>query len=157
MTKQSKKILIKHGKQVGDRWLFLLPSPFRMRYLPSLPLTANDIADNLDISYQSALRICKNEKPLKAHEMTLLQVIHFGMIPDKAFIKSKIFVHNGKLKCHHLPNYELSTGELLGFVALRMKVLSLTDALAIANEKIKELQGEPKPTNIIKFSDYTKK
>jgi hypothetical protein len=164
MPKQSKKIDNKYGKLVGNQWLYLLPSPFRMQYAPSLPLSADDIAANLNMSYPTALRICQNKRPLKPFELIYLQIVHFGMIPDKAFIKSKFFVYDGKLRCHNVSNYELSTGELYQYTQLRVQVLRLNDVVADtkerllhAEERIKELEEPPKPTNIIRFSDYIKK
>ena len=157
MQKQSKQIYPKHGKLIGERWFYCLPNPFRVQHCLSLPLDANDLANNLNISYRSALRICQNERPLKDSELIYLQVIHFGLIPDKAFIKAKFFVSQGSLRCHRVSNYELSTGELMEYSLLRMQVLTLRDELKTAKETIKTLQGEPKPTNIIQFSDFFKR
>ena len=59
MQKQSKQIYPKHGKLIGERWFYCLPNPFRVQLCLSLPLDANDLANNLNISYRSALRICQ--------------------------------------------------------------------------------------------------
>ena len=57
------------------QWLYKLPDPYRR--LAYLPLDASTIADNLGISYRSALRVCCGQRALKSGELLALQVLHF--------------------------------------------------------------------------------
>lgn len=135
-------------------WLYKLPDPYRQ--INYLPLDAVTLAENLEISYQSALRICKGSRKLKKCELLLLQTIHFGLIHDADFVRKGFYVREGKLITTKMVNYELTTGELFNYAVLRSQVLILQDELKAAHEKIRELTSEPEPTNIIRFSDYKK-
>lgn len=133
-------------------WLYKLPDPYRQ--IAYLPLDAVTLADNLEISYQSALRICKGSRKLKKCELLLLQTIHFGLIHDADFVRKGFYVRDGKLITTKMANYELTTGELFNYAILRNQVLILQDELKAAKDKIRELTCDPEPTNIINFADF---
>lgn len=138
--------------ELNGLWCYKLRDPFgRYAYLP---LDANDISQALELSYRTALRICQGKRKLKKSELLLLQVIKFGLIPDKAFMKGGFFVRDGKLITTKIDGYELSTGELFEYSLLKSRILILQSDLALAHAKIKELTSEPEPTNIINFADF---
>ena len=97
-------------------YFYKLKSPFN--HIPYYPLDSLSMANMLDMSHKTAIRICQNLRPLKSHELTYLQVMIFGLIPDKQFVKQKMFFYDGKLRCHSLKNFELAPSEASSFVLM---------------------------------------
>ncbi len=132
--------------------LYKLADPYRQ--IAYLPIDAATMADNLGISYRSALRVCTGQRKLKTGELLALQVIHFGLIPDKSFLKSGFYFRDGKLQTTKLANYELTTGQLFEYSLLKSQVIILQSELALANEKLKALSEPEKPSNVVNFADF---
>ena len=136
------------------QWLYKLPDPYRrMAYLP---IDASTMADNLGISYRSALRVCCGQRVLKSGELLALQVIHFGLIHDPDFVRAGFYVNDGKLKTTRLDNYELSSGALFEYALLKQQVLYLESELSKAQAKIDELTAPVMPSNVVLFSDFVR-
>lgn len=155
-----KRVLIQNNPSFFSmgHYFYKLINPFRTT--PYLPLGADAISKGLDLSYSTALRVCKGEKQLKKSEVLLLQIIHFGLIPDKDFIRYKLSFRDGCLHSHDAPNMNLSAGKMAHLYLFETQYLRLEEELREAKALIKELEkalDPPEPTNIIQFSDYSKK
>ena len=144
-------------------YFYKLKSPFN--HIPYYPLDSLKMASMLDMSHKTAIRICQNLRPLKPHELTYLQVIIFGLIPDGDFIKHRMFFYNGALCSHSLKNFELTPAEASSFVIMHNYYISALESSIQAKDRIKELEilidsyknpTPPEPTNIIHFSDFYK-
>lgn len=133
--------------------LFKLPDPYRN--LAHLPIDAQTLSEQLDISRKTAQRICTGQRRLKKSELRLLQVINFGLIPDRHFLRYRLSFRNGFLICHD-SGLELAAGELAALYLWKQKHLSLIDELKRARARIAELEEllNPKPTNIVHFADF---
>jgi hypothetical protein len=139
-------------------YFYKLKSPFN--HTPYHPLDSLTMAKMLDMSHKTAIRICQNLRPLKPHELTYLQIMIFGLIPDKAFIREKMFFYNGALRCHRLKNFELTPSEASSFADMRIYYISALESSIQAKDRIKELEaiieGKKPNAKIIQFSDYVR-
>lgn len=155
-----KRVTIKNNLSFfsSGHYFYKLMNPFCT--IPYIPLSADVLSQNLDLSYSTALRVCKGEKHLKQSEVLLLQIIHFGLIPDKDFIRYKLSFRDGCLHSHDAPNMNLSAGKMAHLYLFETQYVRLQEELREAKALIKKLEKAlepPEPTNIIKFSDYMKK
>lgn len=137
-------------------YFYKLVSPFNNT--PYYPLDSLTMAKLLDMSHKTAIRICQNLRPLKPHELTYLQIMIFGLIPDKDFIKQKMFFYNGALRSHNLKKLELSAAQVSEFSIMRTYYISALESSIQAKDRIKELEaiieGRKPNAKIIQFSDY---
>lgn len=119
---------------------------------------AETLANHLELSKRTALRICQDLRPIKKHELIYLQVMIFGLIPDPLFMRHKWFFKNGVLLSHN-HKLEIDISDTTAFALLRQNDYLLIAELREAKERIRELElklGLIK-TNIIQFSDYFNK
>lgn len=132
-------------------WFYKLPDPFRN--LHYLPIDAVTLAEQLEISYKTALKICKGERALKKSDLTWLQILNFGLIPDKQFQRFRLAFSDGQLICHSTST-AINAGELASLQALKLQMLRLEDELNRTKARIAELEEPEQPTNVIRFADY---
>lgn len=140
-----------------NKTLFMLPNPYRLQHFPSYPLDAGDLVRDLNVSTRTANRICEGTRPLKPSELVYLQILHFGFIPDKGFIRGKWFFRDGFLLSHS-HNLQIDMNDANAYAILRNNYYLLHGELIQAKERITELElklGLIK-TNIIQFSDYVR-
>ncbi|MDO8414639.1 MAG: hypothetical protein Q7S87_00355 [Agitococcus sp.] len=143
------RTIMANGVQLRGVWCYKLPDPFHKTTY--FPLSNQELAEMLDISPKTAVRICQDERPLKIHELVYLQMKIFGYIPDKDFGRYKVFFRDGHLYCHNVPNFEMSAGELGNLYIWKTHFLQTKDALEAAKARVKELEAPPKPSNLIDF------
>ena len=147
---------MKNGFILRDGWYFKLANPFG--YTRYYPMHAETLANHLELSKRTALRICQDLRPIKKHELIYLQVMIFGLIPDPLFVRHKWFFKNGVLLSHN-HKLEIDISDTTAFALLRQNDYLLIAELREAKERIRELElklGLIK-TNIIQFSDYFNK
>lgn len=143
------------GIIVRGRWLYKLPDPFGMS--PWYPLDTATLADLLKVSERTAQRMCQGLSPIRHGELVYLQVMVFGLIPDPAFVRLKMFVRGGVLYSHQLPGVEMTPGAVAEWQIQRQAYHGLLDDLAAARARIVDLERqlqppEPvKPSNVIRF------
>lgn len=133
--------------------LFLLPNPFRLQHLPSLPLDAHDLARDLNLSLRTAQRICEGKRLLKDSELVYLQVLHFGLIPDAIFLRHGWHFKNGMLLSHK-HDLDIDVSDASAYCLLRNNHYLLLGELERAKQRIKELEQllhPPKPCKILFF------
>ena len=149
-----------NGFFLRNQWFFKLPDPFKLT--PYYPLAADTLAEHLDISHKTALRICQDQRSIKRHELIYLQIMIFGMIPDKTFMRFKWFFRDGML-LSHTNDLQIDMADTSVYALLRhnhhLQLGELRGQLKEARLKIQELEKalhpDPvEPTNIIKFSDF---
>lgn len=136
---------------------YKLVDPFRNIHY--LPMSADKLSEQLDLSMRTAIRICTGEKQLKKSEVRYLQVLNFGLIPDSAFLRSKLYFYRGHIYCHDVKNFEMAAGQLGALYLWQTQYLRMEDQLKDAKARIVELElllypPKPEPTNIIQFSDF---
>ncbi len=149
-----KKTHIKNVFESRGQWLYKLQCPFNT--LPYVPIDSTTMAEILQISQRTALRICKGERDLSHAELHLLQFKVFGCIDDQQFKRAKFYIKSGVLYCHQVPSYELGAGEILEFSLLVGYYKNAVLELAETKKRLADFENPtpPKPTNIIKFSDF---
>ena len=145
----SKRHIMANGLQLRGVWCYKLPDPFHQ--MPYFPLSNQELAEMLDISPKTAVRIFQDVRPLKTHELVYLQMKIFGYIPDPQFDRYKVFFRDGHLYCHNVPNFKMSAGELGNLYIWKTHYLQTIDMLEAAKARVKELETPPKPTNLIDF------
>ncbi|MBH1971741.1 hypothetical protein FK216_09780 [Moraxellaceae bacterium AER2_44_116] len=154
----STRSIMANGFQTCGVWCYKLPDPFgKIAYLP---LSASELAEMLEISPKTALRICHDQRQLKAHELIYLQMKMFGYIPDPQFYRYRVYFCDGKLLCHDIPNFEMSSGELAHLYVWKTHYLQTKDILAAAKIRVQELEElitPPKPSNLIDFKQAAAK
>lgn len=116
MKKHSRALRQDYAAQVNGFWIFRLPDPYRQ--MPWLPIDATTLSNSLGISYRSALRVCKGEKSLPPQQLTYLQILHFGYIPDPEFLRGRWFIRSGQLISHRLSGHAFDAGELMELAVL---------------------------------------
>lgn len=136
-------------------WSLQLPDPFRrMRWFP---LDAVTLADLLDVSRRTAVRICQRKTPLRRCEVIYLQSVVFGLIPDAAFHRARMFVRGGMLYSADYPGLEFSPGALAAWQWERQHYADVRHDLAAARQRITELENllnppaPAAPSNVIRF------
>lgn len=147
---------MKNGFILRDGWYFKLANPFG--YSRYYPMHAETLANHLELSKRTALRICQDLRPIKKHELIYLQVMIFGLIPDPLFVRHKWFFKNGVLLSHN-HRLEIDISDTSAFALLRQNDYLLIAELREAKERIRELElklGLVK-TNVVQFSDYVRK
>ncbi len=138
------------GIEIRGTWCYKLEDPYRQ--LPYYPIDAHGLAEHLEISYRTALRICHGERKLSRAHVVYLQVVIFGYIPDKDLHRGRWYFRDGCLRTHRAPNYELSGGEMLEMFLLRLEHLRTAAALDEARALIRELTAPPPPpANVLAF------
>lgn len=137
------------------RWLYKLPCPFGLT--PYYPLDTGTLAALLQVSERTAQRMCQGLSPIRHGELVYLQVMVFGLIPDPAFVRLKMFVRGGVLYSHQLPGVEMTPGAVAEWQIQRQAYHGLLDDLAAARARIAELERqlnppEPvAPSNVVPF------
>ena len=142
------------GFQVRGRWVFKLPDPFGM--MPFYPLDPGTLAALLSVSERTAQRICMGSSRLRHGELVYLQVMVFGLIPDQAFLRLKLFTRGGVLYSHLLPDLEISAGSLAELSIQQQQFSGLLGDLAAARARIADLERQLNPppvapSNVIRF------
>lgn len=142
------------GFQVRGCWVFKLPDPFGM--MPFYPLDTGTMAALLSISERTAQRICQGASKLRHGELVYLQVMVFGLIPDQAFFRLKVFTRGGWLYSHLLPDLEISAGGLAELNLQQQVYSSLLGDLAAARARIVDLEQQLNPppvtpSNVLPF------
>lgn len=139
----------------AGRWMLRLPDPFSPRWLP---VDAVTLAELLDVSPRTGVRLCQQPGRLRPCEVSWLQVQLFGMVPDQAFLRLGMFFQGGMMYSHDLPGVAFSPGDLAAWQVQRRAYSELTGLLAAARERIAELERvlnpEPEPAppaNVIRF------
>ncbi len=86
-------------------------------------------------------------------ELLALQVVNFGLIPDRALMRGRWFFQDGALRSHALPGLALDSGLLLQYSALQVQYDRLAADLQDARRKLDELTAQPPvlPSNVIRF------
>lgn len=145
---------IQKGLFLNGQWLYKLACPFNS--LPYYPVDSKTMADILQISQRTALRVCKGERALSLSELLLLQFKIFGYIDDKSFSRAGFYIVNGVMFCHKAPNYELGAGEILEFALLASYYKNAVLELSETKKRLAEFENPkpPEPTNIINFADF---
>lgn len=141
--------IMANGFLLKGEWCFKLPNPFNTT--PYLPISGQQLAEMLQISTKTAVRICQSERQLKEHELVYLQMKMFGYIPDPDFLRYRVSFRKGHLYSHNVPNFEMSAGQVANLYLWKTQYLRMEDAIKAAKERIKELEAPAKPTNIIDF------
>lgn len=138
----------------AGRWTLKLPDPFRRGHW--FPLDAVTLADMLDISPRTAIRICQRRTVLRRCEVVYLQSVVFGLIPDAVFFQFRMFVRGGRLYSADYPGVEMAPGELAAWQMERQHYADVRHDLAAARRRIAELETllnppAPVPSNVIRF------
>lgn len=142
------------GFQVRGCWVYKLPDPFGM--MPFYPLDTGTMSALLSISERTAQRICMGASKLRHGELIYLQVMVFGLIPDPAFVRLKLFTRGGWLYSHLLPDLEISPGGLAELSVQQSAFSGLLGDLADARARIVDLERQLNPppvapSNVVPF------
>lgn len=147
-----------HGYQTpAGRWVLQLPDPFRRMHW--FPVDAVTLSELLDISPRTAVRICQRQTRLRPCEITYLQVMVFGLVPDPMFYQFRMFIRAGRLYCADYPGIELAPGELAAWQTERRHYADVRHELDDARRRIAELERllhpePPRPSNVIRFPGH---
>lgn len=146
------------GFETRGTWCLKLPNPYRNTQY--LPIDTKQLAQLLDISERTALRICKGESKLSKAELVFLQIHFFGYIPDPLFSRHKIYIYEGQLKSLNNDDFAVNAGELTEFALLGGHYRVISQEYEAAKKRIAELECPPKPqapSNIIDFQQVLSK
>lgn len=135
-------------------WTLQLPDPFRRGCW--FPVDAVTLAELLDVSRRTAIRICQRRTRLRRCEIIYLQSVVFGLVPDAAFFQFRLFVRGGRLYSVDYPGLEMAPGELAAWQTERQHYADVRHDLADARRRIAELETllnppVPVPSNVIRF------
>lgn len=154
MKKQASCPKITGSQASNGRWFLRVPDPYGPAWFP---LDAVTLAEMLDVSLKTAQRICQGLKALRPCEVAYLQVMVYGLIPDSAFERMKMFIRGGVLYSRLLPGVELTPGAVAEWQVQRQVFYSMRDDLAAARARIVDLERllnppEPvAPSNVVPF------
>lgn len=144
-----KNDLIPAGILLNGVWCYALPDPYRQ--LPYLPLDAMTLAEHLDMSYRTALRVCQGQRRLSRAHVVYLQVMLFGYIPDAELERGRWFFRDGAFRSHRIPGHEFAGADILESALLRLEYRRTSAALEDARRRIDELTAPPVASNVVSF------
>lgn len=150
----SKRYIMANGFQHNGVWSFKLPDPFNRT--PYYPLTSKQMAELLDISDRTALRVCKSESKLSKAELVFLQMHIFGYIPDPDLLRYGVSFRKGYLYSHDVPEFEMSAGEFAHLYLWKEQYLHYEQMFNEAQQRVKAIEQASK-TNVINFQQAVAK